>query len=1040
MLPGGAQKRLAQAVELGDSEPEDDASDMRSTASSYKTPSCRSLVESHPDETPAAAVNKSVKLPELCRARRGQRVSTGSAASGRKASPMSVRSAGASTVAAAATVVSPSERHNSDTEDPDEIDEDLNGPPGSRAGKMDKASRVKHNAEKELASMLSMYGEDAHYKNAKKKKHLSTRLVALRKWARACGQLSGDEAANSLCERIFAETEEIESRQAFFEASKVDFIKFVLAVLSEDLEKIIASLSPDVLCQIISRGCAFISALAITDADAAQALFLALAGDGVAKQGLRLIKVYKADLHLAVTYQKTCMVDHLEQVLKQADLKTLVQAARHVTKPLELYGDEALVKDLNSAQITSGETLDIVAGWPAEVFADLVCVSTMGRFGVTMVESSKPARETIHMCQAVIDNASKISARIRCYHKTLNGSGVHPAKRIWTGMIEAAKTLEATLGITVEPDKVLAWIKVLLDIGLDKPKTQVDGDKVLDALVDATDGDESEEVRKFAVYSASLSPTSTGDDGKLFAMARQYRELLISGLSSMVHGVDYHADVVRDVPTDFVIRIAAAATNGADSDEVEVKDPNVVVHDAKYFEDPENVPEEVGMVKLTGMVCDLLKQFGESAEKLFTEVQERCSLHEKFWKIVRYDITPQYTLVAKFKAMVEIYKSDLWVPSNNHRPADDNDSLWVLQIFLDKAASSGRFCKSICNFLEQQYSVGGPTSLALSRECIALEPTLPKEAVNIVKAGRAFESIEEIHAKITAGKQIGSLNDVSESIGNCKFATSVCQDALIKRAGLDDAMKSVKNEFEKQITLFEQKLKRGLCAATELVVKYGSVMAKIPTWSFDDLPWLKAGKENPDLHLKSLIQNTEQLSVQGDHFKTTISRLAVKQDWMPEELAERVKNLKHLINEKFDEKLTEAKRVLANVTLLNVILTAKPNTPQSDWPALCSKALKYLRNPALNAEHLIHHSLESKVKVTTAPSGPKSKKGMSGQNGSQTKTAETDTVDETLLVDSLGAAAASSASSAAASSAAAQQQDVPVPKKRRISFAKKTAA
>ena len=73
-------------------------------------------------------------------------------------------------------------------------------------------------------------------------------------------------------------------------------------------------------------------------------------------------------------------------------------------------------------------------------------------------------------------------------------------------------------------------------------------------------------------------------------------------------------------------------------------------------------------MKLTAMVGDLVRQFGDSAEMLFNEVCERCTLHEQFWKLVRYDVTPEYTLVDKFKGMIEIYKKDLWLQSNTKRP------------------------------------------------------------------------------------------------------------------------------------------------------------------------------------------------------------------------------------------------------------------------------------------------------------------------------------------------------------------------------------
>ena len=47
-------------------------------------------------------------------------------------------------------------------------------------------------------------------------------MRALRKWARACGQLNSDDAARLLSDEIFLAADEIEERQSLFEKSKTD--------------------------------------------------------------------------------------------------------------------------------------------------------------------------------------------------------------------------------------------------------------------------------------------------------------------------------------------------------------------------------------------------------------------------------------------------------------------------------------------------------------------------------------------------------------------------------------------------------------------------------------------------------------------------------------------------------------------------------------------------------------------------------------------------------------------------------------------------
>ena len=1008
---------------------DDAAADRRSSASakgSCKTPSNHSF--EIVDITPAAVDRHPPKRPALRRlAPLGHTSAASASGCGLKTSPRSVASSPRSACQSQAHSHRDRDQDNDDDSDHDSMD----GPPGSRMGRMDKASRVKHTSEKELVSMLSLFGEEVHFKNSKKKKHLESKLRQLRKWARSCGQLTGDEDANNLCERIFAEADEMEARQTFFEGLKPNFIQLVLTKSSDTaLLKVIAALTPEILCQIVSQGCSGISTAALTDADAALAFFYALAGDGVERFGLRLVKIYSDNLHLVVTYQKTCMIDHLEQVLKQADLKVMVQACLLLTEPLKIIGDEKLASALDSSKVNSSdENLDqVVFGWPSQIFADLVCVNVMGRYGKFMVDQLKPPRDVVQLSQIVLASEQKMSARVRCYHKTLNGGGaVHPAKRVWVSMQAAAQALAASLGVTVDPAKVRVWVELLRSIGLCKEGNHVESDAVVEALLDATDGDESEEVRKFAEYSAALSPASTGDDAELFQLARSHRSLLLKGLSTLLIGMNYHAEVTGDVLTEFAITVVN------DDKRQEEGAKEVTVKDAEYFDDPENLPEEVGLVKLTSMVCDLLKQFGASGEKVLNELGKRSSYHERFWKLTRYDITPRHTLIDKFKGMLEIYKADTWQESNNMRPIDQTDELWVLQTFLDKAASSTRFSKSICNLLDEQFSKGGPTSLALSRECIALEPTLPKEALRFVQAGKSFERLEDVAAKIAAGKQNVSLCEMGDVIGDCKFSTSVCRDALIKRECLAKAMELVQKDFEVQFAAFETKLKRQMCAATELVVKYGKVLAMIPTWSFDDAPWLKATRESPDSHLKALMHSVEQLAIQKNNLKSTIGRLAASSDWMSESLRVRVIALNDKVKNQCDDKLLEAKRVLANTMIVNCILTAKqPNTAEKDWPNLCIKTLKYIRT-TIDAEDLIHNSLAHKVlpKQTVTKSSGQAKNG--GQAVGTVETIPDTLVFEddqpTIPADFTDAAAVAAASSASSSSAAAAE---PLKKKRKV--------
>ena len=149
----------------------------------------------------------------------------------------------------------------------DEEDDETcsDAPPQSRLGRMDKNSRTKASAEKEMASVLAKFGDDTHWANHKKKKELEVKIRALRKWARGCGQIVNDEHAALLSSRIFDEAELIEERQSFFDDIRTDFVEVVNGKAGPLRCKVIANLKPEVLCEVVAQGCMSISPAALNE-------------------------------------------------------------------------------------------------------------------------------------------------------------------------------------------------------------------------------------------------------------------------------------------------------------------------------------------------------------------------------------------------------------------------------------------------------------------------------------------------------------------------------------------------------------------------------------------------------------------------------------------------------------------------------------------------------------------------------------------------------------------------------------------------------
>ena len=185
--------------------------------------------------------------------------------------------------------------------------------------------------------------------------------------------------------------------------------------------------------------------------------------------------------------------------------------------------------------------------------------------------------------------------------------------------------------------------------------------------------------------------------------------------------------------------------------------------------------------------------------------------------------------------------------------------------------------------------------------------------------------------------------------------------------------------------------------------------------------------------MKSLIQTVEYLSIQADNLKSTASRLSSKRDWMSQELSERVCALKDLVDAKFDDKLKEGLRVLANSILVSCIITAKENTKEKDWPHICAKSLKYLRT-TLKADILIHHAIKDKIDPWTAAAAvAKAKAKLKAPSlASQTMTLDDTVLPDTLIIPDVSVPSGSSSSNSVA--AAAEQP--PAKKARKVVFKK----
>ena len=146
---------------------------------------------------------------------------------------------------------------------------------------------------------------------------------------------------------------------------------------------------------------------------------------------------------LVKTTQRSALLAYLEKVLKQSDRAKLVASCLAASRPaVGKLSLEDIQKTVDNVPEAGDATMDayFVQGWCPSLWLDLVSVFTMGHIGMTMIGNSSPSVPLLQLTKKVIDNQSKLDARVRCYHKMMTGVSNSAAKDVWAKMTELNNT------------------------------------------------------------------------------------------------------------------------------------------------------------------------------------------------------------------------------------------------------------------------------------------------------------------------------------------------------------------------------------------------------------------------------------------------------------------------------------------------------------------------------------------------------------------------------------------------------------------------
>ena len=602
-------------------------------------------------------------------------------------------------------------------------DEDQDQDPGDAEAKRSLCDRFIADANRTMAKIMKSFGNDAHFDNSKQKTSCATAVNRLRTWGRKTGKYQNEESQKTslMC---FNMADEIEERQVTFDVAKSEFPSLVITSPSPARMTVLKDLPDSFFANMIVQGCTTISTQALTSEEHAQAFIFALVGEEPAGTtlvgvGLRMIMRHPGGAKLVKTTQRSALLDHLEKVLKQGDKVKMLNSSLVVSCPA--MGDSKFQDIKDSVDLVpspSDATTDeyFVRGWCPSLWLDLVSVYTMGKIGMALSKKTKPDFALLDLSRAIIDNQSKLDARVRCYHKAMTGVQNSASKQIWSTMTELSNTTTKVNAYKFDASDVKKSIKSLTDA-----EASDDVGVMADTLVEICLTPDGTELKHFGQWAASLAETSDTKEARL--LAKQLVQAFMGLLAKFLQKNDYHVAVLDG--TIVPVALPLEGDSGA----------SAIVRDDIYFSDMDNLPEEVAFVSVIHAACTMLKNFAIDNETVVQEAGERAELVLKLWKVSNCQLTSEFSDCDRLKRYTEINRSSIWAAdrSGQTRIKDSGNPMFHVQAFIDKTVDCNRVTVLITRLLEAHLMSGGPNAVSLSREAHALQCSLPRETHELLK-------------------------------------------------------------------------------------------------------------------------------------------------------------------------------------------------------------------------------------------------------------------------------------------------------------------
>ena len=291
-------------------------------------------------------------------------------------------------------------------------------------------------------------------------------------------------------------------------------------------------------------------------------------------------------------------------------------------------GYDRLAEELdNVPEKISNSDGSLLFGWCPQLFADMVCALTMGEASRCLALDIRIPGQIHGLVRKLVANRGKLSGRVRCYHKHIGGVS-HAARDSWRAIEKISESDLTQVNCTAS--EVDSWLLTLR-------KTRLEGEPVDllcclgEVIYDDANYQKLVSVAAWMTHAEEAGGLAVSHQD-LLANDKELRDELRECMGKVISDSDWHEPAW------------AAGIGPGEKENAQESEP--AVRDVSYFENPDNLPDEIAVVGVTAQLGSLLKSFPQGGAELacVTEASRLAGSLMMTWKLANYDITESHSI------------------------------------------------------------------------------------------------------------------------------------------------------------------------------------------------------------------------------------------------------------------------------------------------------------------------------------------------------------------------------------------------------------